>query len=64
MPKQGFISVLCLCTLNPGCVRQKECGAGGKKHIGFLKEILHCVVETRELKGLLSVKAQNLRNKF
>ena len=30
VPKQGFISVLCLCTLNPGCVRQKECGAGGK----------------------------------
>lgn len=64
VPKQSFISVLCLCTLNPGCVSQKECGAGGKKCIGFLKEIFHCVAETREPNGLLSVKAQNLRNKF
>lgn len=35
-----------------------------KKRIGFHKEILHCVAETGEPKGLLSVKAQNLRNKF
>lgn len=35
-----------------------------RKNTGFLKEIFHCVAETREPKGLLSVKAQNLRNKF
>lgn len=55
--KARFYKCLCLCILNPGCVRQKECGVGEKKiHIGFLKEIFSLCGREKRTKGYFICK--------